>query len=71
MSASVDVQLNVEANFIDTFAFDKKIKSIMWLDEPSKSVAYTENGDGTVTVNSEAYRYGKHLVARVAKIVTE
>jgi alpha-L-fucosidase len=71
MVASIDVQLNEETDFNDAFAFDKKIKSITWLDEPMRAVKFTDNGDGTVTVNSEAYRYGKHLVVRVAKIVTE
>ena len=71
MVASIDVQLNEDANFNDTFPFDKKIKSITWLDTPNKEVAYTDNGDGTITVHSEAYKYGSHLVVRVAKIVTE
>jgi hypothetical protein len=71
MMASIDVQLNEEANFNDTFPFAKKIKSITWLDEPTQEVGYTDNGDGTITVHSQAYKYGTHLVVRVAKIVTE
>ena len=71
MMASIDVQLNENANFIDTFAFDKKIKSITWLDDPKSAVRFTENGDGTVTVQSDAYKYGTHLVVRVAKILVE
>ena len=71
MMASIDVQLKEDANFVDTFAFDKKIKSITWLDDPTTSVRFTENGDGTVTVQSDAYKYGTHLVVRVAKIIVE
>lgn len=71
MVANIDVQLRTEANFIDTFPFDKKIKSISWLDTPEMEVRFTENDDGTVTVQSDYYRYGTHLVVRVAKIVTE
>ena len=71
MEANIDVALREEGNFIDTFPFDKKVKSITWLDEPNKELRYTENEDGTLTVFSEHYRYGKHLVVRVAKIVTE
>ena len=71
MMASIDVQLSEDANYNDTFSFDKKIKSITWLDTPEVSVRYTDNGDGTITVHSDAYTYGRHLVVRVAKIVTE
>jgi alpha-L-fucosidase len=71
MMASIDVQLKEDANFVDTFAFDKKIKSITWLDVPKSAVRFTENGDGTVTVQSDAYKYGTHLVVRVAKIIVE
>jgi alpha-L-fucosidase len=71
MVASIDVQLAQDADLMDTFPFDKKIKSITWLDTPDKEVEYTDNGDGTISVRSEAYKYGTHLVVRVAKIVTE
>ena len=71
MMASLDVQLAQEADLTDTFSFDKKIKSITWLDSPDTEVKYTDNGDGTITVHSETYKYGTHLVVRIAKIVTE
>jgi len=71
MVASIDVQLKEVANFIDAFPFDKKIKSVTWLDEPEQQLRFIHNDDGTVTIHSNAYRYGKHLVVRVAKIVTE
>jgi len=71
MAVNLDVSLTQEGNFIDTFPFDKKIKSITWLDDPKKEVRFNVNNDGTVTVFSEHYDYGMHLVVRVAKIVTE
>ena len=71
MMASIDVQLNESANFVDTFPFEKEIESITWLDDPETQVAFKKNEDGTVTVQSVAYRYGRHLVVRVAKIVTK
>ena len=70
MAANLDVSITHEGNFIDSFPFDKKVKSITWLDEPNKEAKY-EQENGMLTVHSEYYRYGRHLVVRVAKIVTE
>ena len=67
MVASIDVQLNGDANFDDTFPFAKKIKSITWLDNKAP-VSYEQN-DGKVTVTTQPFFYGCHWVVRVAKIV--
>ena len=59
-----------EGNFTDTFRFDKKIKSVTWLDQPQTSLKFEQN-DGETTVYSTPYSYGQQLVARVAKIEIE
>lgn len=70
MAANPDVVLFREGNFIDEFKFDKKIKSITCLDDPSVAFEF-EQKDGVTTVKSVCYPYGMHLAVRVAKIEIE
>ena len=58
-----------EVSVSSRFAFEKKIKSISWLDD--ESPAPFEQKDGYVTVSPDQYRYGTHYVVRVAKIEVE
>lgn len=70
MSANPDVALFHEANFIDEFKFDKKIKSITALDDPTVSYEVTQSG-GVTKIKCTPYTYGTHLAVRVAKIEVE
>ena len=58
-------------NYVDTFKFSKKIKSVTWLDDPSISLQFEQKENGETTIYSTPYRYGMQLVARVAKIQVE
>lgn len=69
MSADPNVALRRAENFKDVFKLDKKIKKITWLDN-GEEVAFEQDGENVV-VKTAAYRYGRQLVVRVAKIETE
>lgn len=58
-----------ENDFKDVFMLQKKIQSIVWLDNGEKVNFRQENGE--VTVETVPYCYGRDLVVRVAKIVCE
>ena len=69
MQTNPNVVLFKESNMIDMFKFDKKIKSVSWLDN-GQEIPF-EQKDGTTTVRCTHYKYGTNLVVRIAKIVTE
>lgn len=48
------------------FTFDKKIKSVCWLDN-GKELNFTQN-DNEVNIHTEKFEYGQDFVVRVAKI---
>jgi len=52
--------------YVDVFDLDEPIKSVVWLDT-DKPLEFARNG-GEVRVKTEPYKYGRHLVVRVAKI---
>lgn len=66
MIADPNVALNREADYVEKFRFDQKIRDVRWLDN-GQLVAFSQNGDQTV-INTEPFRYGENLVVRVAKI---
>ena len=51
------IKANVECDFVVNATMDE--------------MHYTQNDDGTTTVYSDYYHYGKHLVVRIAKIIVE
>lgn len=71
MSLNPNISKAAAEIYDHTFRFDKKIKSVTWLDEPQTSVEFKQNEKGETTVRSTPYHYGTHLVARVAKIEIE
>jgi len=70
MSADLNVQSLTQANYLDEFAFDKKVQSMVWLDDPELPIEY-EQKDGVLSVHTKCFRYGAHYVVRVAKITVE
>lgn len=58
---------DIRVNFDNTFAFDRKISSVRWLDS-GEDVPFSQS-DGKVTVTTDKYRYGENYVVRVAKIM--
>ena len=69
MNSDPNVQRDPGLDYECTFAFDKKIQSVTWLDN-GKDVAFiTENGK--VTVKTQPFFYGCHWVVRVAKMICE
>ena len=54
---------------IERFAMDKHIKNVHWLDNNEELPYRQENGIANIT--AVPFRYGMHLTARVAKIITE
>ena len=69
MNSNPDVQRNAGVDYNCTFAFDRKIKSVTWLDN-GKELSYTRDG-GKVTIHTQPFFYGCHWVVRVAKIICE
>ena len=69
MVSDSNVALYSEGFYEDSFAFDRKIKSVHWLDN-GKPIEFTQNGND-VTITTEPYVYGRNLVVRVAKIICE
>ena len=55
-----------DADFTEVFKLSKTIKSVTWLDN-GEDVEFTQNEDN-VTVTAKPFRYGSHLVVRIAKI---
>ena len=70
MSTAPDVAISKEVEYTDSFKFPKKIKSVVWLDEPQTELGVEQKGEDT-TIYTMPYRYGTHLAVRVAKILTE
>ena len=70
MELNPDVAISREANFIDEFAFDKKIKSITAMDDATVTYEVKQE-NGVTTIKSSPYAYGTHLAVRVAKIEVE
>lgn len=70
MSADLHVQSLTSADYLDEFAFDKKVKSIVWMDDAQLPIEY-EQKDGVLSVHTKCFRYGAHYVVRVAKITVE
>ena len=62
----MNVTLASDYVFEENFKFDKKIKSVKWLDN-GKDVAFEQNGD-EVHLTTVPFEYGKSLVVRIAKI---
>ncbi len=70
MRGNANVQRDVENDpYLDQFKLDKKIASISWLDN-GEEVVFRQNGED-VTVETVPFRYGRQLVVRIAKIVTQ
>lgn len=64
-----DGNVALDSNFdhlSHSFSFDKKIKSIKWLDN-GEALDFSES-DGVITTPPVAFKYGTNLVVRVAKI---
>ena len=55
-----------DADFTEVFKLNKTIKSVTWLDN-GEDVEFVQNEDN-VTVTAKPFRYGSHLVVRIAKI---
>lgn len=70
MSLAADVAISKEVEYVDSFKIPKKIKSVVWLDEPQTELGVEQKGEDT-TIYTMPYRYGTHLAVRVAKILTE
>ena len=70
MALNPDVAISREANFVDEFAFDKKIKSITAMDDDTVTYEVKQE-NGVTTIKSTPYVYGTHLAVRVAKIEVE
>lgn len=70
MSDAPDVSISKAVAYTESFKFDKKIKSAVWLDDPQTELVVEQNGDQT-TIYTMPYRYGSHLVVRIAKILVE
>ena len=51
---------------VNEFNFNKKIKSVRWLDN-SEALDFTQN-ESVVTVQAKPFRYGEDTVVRIAKI---
>ena len=66
---NVDVVKAVEGDDAKSFALDKKVKKISWLDN-GESLAFTQV-NGEVQMECKPYLYGTQLVVRVAKIEVE
>lgn len=69
MAGSLNVALIEGGHFQDTFVFDRKVKSVTWMD--NGEAAEFEQKDGKLTVHTHPFKYGRSLVVRVAKIVCE
>ena len=70
MSADLNVQSLTNAHYLDEFVFDKKVKSITWLDDKKATIS-CEQKDEKLSVYTSSFRYGAHYVVRVAKIEVE
>jgi alpha-L-fucosidase len=70
MSADLNVQSLTNAHYLDEFVFDKKVKSISWLDDKKATIS-CEQKDEKLLVHTSSFRYGAHYVVRVAKIEVE
>lgn len=70
MELHADVAISEGGELSDTFPFEKEVQSITWLDSPEKNLPFTQE-NGKLTVMGEPYRYGTHLVVRIAKIVAK
>ena len=64
---NVGISKSAETNF--TFKFDKKIKSVQWLDNGEK-LGFGQK-DGETVIFGTLFQYGTDLVVRIAKIITE
>jgi len=66
MSADTNVALEAEMNLKESFKFDKKIKSVAWLDS-KEELEFSQNGD-EVTIKTKPFMYGESYIVRIAKI---
>lgn len=66
MTSDPDVQRDAGVDYSCTFAFDRKINTVTWLDN-GKELSFTED-NGKVTILTQPFFYGCHWVVRVAKI---
>jgi len=69
MMADENVQLAEGGDFTSTFALDKKVLSVSWLDNGT-DVQFAQK-DGKVSVLTVPFTYGRHLVVRIAKLICE
>lgn len=69
LSMVVDLNPNKlhESEYEFNFDFKEPIKKITWLDSKKEKVQFSQK-NGKVSVHTVKYKYGKHLVIRVAKI---
>ena len=67
MSLNPDVTLSVNGvNYNEIFEFDKKIKSVKWLDS-GEELEFEQNGNKTA-IYTKPFKYGESYVVRVAEI---
>lgn len=61
-----NVTLWMETLHEDTFTFNRPVKHVTWLDS-GEEVPFEQTKD-TLTIHTDAYKYGENMVVRVAKI---
>ena len=69
MLSDPNVELVRSEVYEDIFYFDKNIKSVRWLDN-NAALTY-EQDNNRVVIHTTPYKYGSHLVVRIARIETE
>ena len=70
MDGNVNVEVTKgDPNHNNVFDFDKKIKSIKWLDD-GLDVYFTQENRKTNIVTTSQF-YGAHMVVKIAKIEVE
>jgi len=61
-----NVSIGKKTEHDNVFAFDKKIRSVCWLDNGER-LDFTQS-DGEVNIRSKPFKYGEDTVVRIAKI---
>ncbi len=67
--ASVNVTIEGDSNYMDTFSIPDKVVSVNWMDT-NEPLEFVQEAD-KVTVFTVPFKYGRDTVVRVAKIVCE
>lgn len=69
MAGDANVALSAGADYQIAFPLREKVREVTWLDN-GEPVMYTQE-DGRVVFTAVPYTYGRNLVVRVARIVTD